>query len=329
MSRKTRINLLFVVVAVAAVVVYWVESNWEPPGRAEGMIVQIPPRVSASRIAGILEDSGIIRSPGLFRLVCWARGTTRHLQAGYFSIPAGADILQVIRVLENGTEVLERVRIPEGSRVRDVEKLFLGKGFGTSEEWESIWRDTGLLRSIVPFADTYEGFLFPETYFFRKGERPLKIVSKVLSEFRARFSSEWESRAREIGFSPYEVVILASIVEKETSLPRERPIVAGIFIKRLKLGYKLEADPTVRYVLAVERDRLWYKDIRVKSPYNTYLVHGLPPTPICNPSIESIKPVLYYEESPYLYFVADGKGGHIFSRSLREHNRNKRKVSRR
>ncbi|RUM87517.1 MAG: endolytic transglycosylase MltG, partial [Thermodesulfatator sp.] len=170
-----------------------------------------------------------------------------------------------------------------------------------------------------------EGFLFPDTYYLVKGLAPGEIIRIMVRRFWEVWR-KYEARARELGVSVYEVVTLASIVEKEAVLSREKPLIAAVYWNRLRRGMPLQADPTVRYALKRFRGRLYYKHLRVDSPYNTYRYPGLPPTPIANPGEESLRAVLYPARVPYLYFVSRGDGSHKFSTTYREHLRAVRKL---
>ncbi|MCJ7579464.1 MAG: endolytic transglycosylase MltG, partial [Candidatus Aminicenantes bacterium] len=167
-----------------------------------------------------------------------------------------------------------------------------------------------------------EGYLFPETYFFPKGVTSERIVSSMTDQFKDTFTEEWRRKAEELGFTIREIIILASLIEKETSLPEERPIISAVFHNRLKKQMKLDCDPTIIYALKLDglfKDRLRTKDMKLDSPYNTYLYGGLPPGPIANPGKESIEAALYPSTNDYLFFVAKNDGSHFFSRSFLEH----------
>ena len=182
-------------------------------------------------------------------------------------------------------------------------------------EWISGWDDA---------ATDMEGYLFPETYHFPKGTPTEKLVEAMVTQFKKTFNENWQRRADELGMTVREVVILASLIEKETSIPEERTLVSAVFHNRLRIGMKLDCDPTIIYALKQQDrfgDRLRTKDLRFDSPYNTYLYPGLPPGPICNPGQGCLEAALYPAASKYLYFVSKNDGSHHFSLTLREHLR--------
>ena len=171
-------------------------------------------------------------------------------------------------------------------------------------------------------ASSLEGYLLPETYHFPKGTSAKTIIAAMISQFQNVFNEEWRKRASEIGMTIREVVILASLIEKETSIPEERKLVSAVFHNRLKRRMKLDCDPTIIYVLKQEgrfKDRLRTKDLKLDSPYNTYLYPGLPPSPICNPGRETLEAALFPADVKYLYFVSKNDRSHHFSRTFREH----------
>ena len=181
---------------------------------------------------------------------------------------------------------------------------------------------TDLISSLDKEASNLEGYLFPETYYFPKRTPADKIVSTLISQFKSVLSSDWQKRAAELGMTIRQVIILASLIEKEASLPEEKKLVSAVFHNRLKIGMKLDCDPTIIYDLrekGIFKDRLHAKDLKFDTPYNTYLRRGLPPGPICNPGRGSLEAALYPAEESYLYFVSKNDGSHHFSRNFREH----------
>lgn len=194
-------------------------------------------------------------------------------------------------------------------------------GLVSAEAFLQAASDPGLIESLGIEGYPFEGYLFPETYNFPKGVTAEQIIKKMVDHFRSVFTPAWTERAHAMGFTIHQVVTLASIVEKETSKPEERPLIASVFLNRLKRRMRLESDPTVIYGIKDFDGNLTRKDLRTMSPYNTYRIKGLPPGPIANPGRASIEAVLYPSEEPYLYFVSKNDGSHHFSPTLREHNR--------
>ena len=186
--------------------------------------------------------------------------------------------------------------------------------------------DSAFCRGVGIAAPSLEGYLFPDTYYVPRNIRARTMIETMLARFRAVFDDSLAQRTRQIGFTAHEILTLASIIEREARVEEERPIISGVFHRRLKLRRPLEADPTVEYALGMRKKRLLYKDLEVDSPYNTYRYPGLPPGPICNPGRASILAALYPAETPYLYFVAKGDGTHEFTSSERDHLNAKRRI---
>ena len=283
------------------------------PGGYVGGVVAIPSGSSLESIVEQLHREDVIESPMLFRLGVIFLGTQRNLQAGEFRIPARASLSRVAEILSRGRSVAYKVTIPEGT---------------TSWEVVQILRSnpdlTGEIASIPE-----EGSLLPETYHFERGNERISILERMMKASGDKLNSLWRRRDLNVPLNtPYEALILASIVEKETALEHERPMVAAVFLNRLEKGMRLQADPTVIYGLTLGKEPLGRplrrSELKQDTPYNSYRRKGLPPTPICNPGAASLEAVLSPIESDFLYFVADGKGGHRFASTLAEHQRNVR-----
>lgn len=273
--------------------------------------VVIEPGLGVSAIAARLHDAGVVRDPLTFRL--WARATDRHrrLRAGEFEVPARASVDGVLDLLVNGKTVVRKLTLPEGLTV--TEALIL------------VQDAEGLAGPITAIPD--EGWLLPETYHYSWGDERVDMVLNMSAAMEDTVRDVWSRRPEDFALSsPAELLTLASIVEKETAVPEERPMIAAVFLNRLAKGMRLQSDPTVVYALtsgagplgrALTRD-----DLQVESPYNTYRSDGLPPGPIALPGRAALEAVIRPADTDALYFVADGTGGHVFARTLREHNRN-------
>lgn len=262
-------------------------------------------------IAEKLHSGGVIDDAFLFRLAARLYRVSRSLKAGEYAFPAGVSMGGVIDILVSGETVIRQLTVPEGLTSAEVAVLLAGV--------------EGLVGEIdgVPA----EGSLLPETYNYAWADPRPEVVARMQKAMADTLDELWPTRAEGLPLdTPAEAVILASIVEKETGMPEERPLVAGVFINRLNLGMRLQSDPTVVYALtggSGPLDRaLRTRDLRVDNPYNTYGNHGLPPGPIANPGRASLEAVLNPAETDYIYFVADGTGGHAFAKTLAEHNRN-------
>jgi UPF0755 protein len=273
-------------------------------------IVEIAPRASLWIIAGRLRDAGVIDSAPLFAAGVRLRGENSLLRAGEFAIPSRASMEDITEILIVGRPVEHKITAAEGLTSGMIAEI--------------INADPELTGPPLPAPE--EGTLLPETYFFNKHTSRYSILARMQQAQAAFVSRAWPSRARDLPFRlPQEALTLASVVEKETAIPEERRHIAAVFINRLRLGMKLESDPTVIY--GISRGYPLGHDIRASelslaSAYNTYLIAGLPPAPICDPGKDAILAVLNPEHSSDLYFVADGTGGHAFAASKSQHDRN-------
>lgn len=293
----------------------WGYASFTRPGPLQQpTVAYIEPGSSLRGIASTLATQGIIDNPLIFRLGVRASGLAVRLQAGEYSFPVQVSPKEVARILASGETVLRRVTIAEGL---------------TSNEVIALLMAVEGLKGVIP-RSVGEGTLLPETYYFSYGDDRSAIVDRMQSAMDEALSDLWPRRAEGLPLdTPEEALVLASIVEKETGVPTERARVAAVFINRLRLGMRLQSDPTVVYGITegagpLDR-RLTRADLRSGTPYNTYTVDGLPPGPIANPGRAAIEAVLNPAETDELYFVADGTGGHVFARTLEEHNRNVRK----
>ena len=267
-----------------------------------------------------LQEHGLVRYPEKFRLLARLRSDDRHIRAGEYVLRRSMSPAAILDILVRGETLLHKVVVPEGSTVFDIGRIVERAGLITHEAFLNAALDPQLISSLGLGGDTLEGYLFPETYHFPKGVTPREVIDKMVAHFRTVFTPEWIERAEAMGLSTHEVITLASIVEKETATPEERPLIAAVFLNRLKRNMRLESDPTVIYGMKDFNGNLTRKDLEIPTPYNTYQIAGLPPGPIANPGRESIAAVLYPSEEPYLYFVSKNNGSHHFSRTLSEHN---------
>jgi UPF0755 protein len=302
---------------------------------AERQAFEIVRGESFRQVASHLEEAGFIRSKAAFRLLGDVRGANRKLKAGYYSLSRSMTAEQVLRELISGVDQV-RLTIPEGWEMRQIADLVESKRLASADQFLAAAAEVAphlalhtWLAALPPGA-TLEGFLFPDTYSVSGGTLP---VQSLIGMMLARFEQvAWQKIKDGNGnLSAYQIVTLASIVEREAVRPSERPLIAGIYLNRLRIGMKLGADPTVEYVLRRRQDathNLTLADVSVDSPYNTYKYRGLPPGPIANPGLASIEATLAPVRSEYLYFVAKGDGGHAFSRTYEEQRSAQRRYQR-
>lgn len=304
-------GLLFLaIVAVGAGGYFaWAEASREGP-LAEDAVILFEPGTSVAAMASELKTAGAVRYPELFRVAARIRGDAGELKAGEYRIPAKASVIDILDLLVEGKSILHYLTAPEGRTTAQILKLVIADDALEGE------------LTLAPV----EGELLPETYAFTRGETRDGLVADMMKAQDALIEQLWDDRAMDLPYTTVEEAItLASIVEKETGVAAERPLIAAVFVNRLKKGMRLQSDPTIIYGLTQGEPLgrgLRVSEIEKATPYNTYVIAGLPPTPIANPGRAAIEAVLNPADSDALYFVADGSGGHVFAATLDEHNRN-------
>ena len=273
---------------------------------------------SARSIAKQLQQEGVIRSWPAFMLMHYYK--VRPLQAGEYLFDQPANAIQVYRRLARGDVYVRTVVIPEGYNIFDIAQAVEAAGLGSVQEFINLARSQrALIADLDPEAKSLEGYLFPDTYKFMRTQSLEDVASAMVRRFRQ------EARALGLNSDVHRVVTMASIVEKETSVPEERPLVASVYYNRLAHNMGLYADPTVAYAALLAgryRGAIFQSDLQFKSPYNTYRYRGLPPGPIANPGRASLQAAMQPANTDYFYFVSDNNGHHRFARNSREHGRN-------
>ncbi|UCF78935.1 MAG: endolytic transglycosylase MltG [Candidatus Eiseniibacteriota bacterium] len=310
-------------IAALAVAVFALSLLFPPArrvGESERATVMIPSGATPEEIAAILKDKGIIRNRAVFVLAARAMGMERKLRAGRFTIEKRLGTLDVIRQLTEAMKPEDLVTIPEGQSSRGIAQILRREVFIDPEEFLSLVDDSLFALSLGVEAGSLEGYLFPDSYAFAPQMEPATVIKEMVSRGRHLFGVDFSQRAAEVGLTWHEVLTFASIVEAEAQVEHERPRIAAVFWNRLARGWRLQADPTVAYALGGKKQRIVYRDLDVKSPYNTYLVRDLPPGPINNPGKAAVRAVLFpLKNCKDMYFVARGDGTHIFSRTMEEH----------
>lgn len=309
--RLASLGLSAAIIAGFAATWGWSEFTRPGPLTTETHVV-IPRGTGMEAIAERLASAGVIADPTLFALAAKITGQARRLQAGEYAFQPAMSARDALDLLERGETVVRKVTVAEGLTSREIVAIVAAA--------DGLSGDSGALPP--------EGGLLPETYHYAYGDSRADMLARMGRAMSGALDELWPTRAEDLPLkSPSEAVILASIVEKETGVAAERPLVASVFVNRLRRGMRLQSDPTVAYGIAgdagLDRD-LTRADLRAPTAYNTYVINGLPPGPIANPGRAAIEAVLNPADSDYLYFVADGTGGHAFARTLAEHNRNVR-----
>jgi UPF0755 protein len=277
---------------------------------------------NSGTILRTLEQNGVLRDDfvPLIYLKLLRRGDS--LKAGVYEFEGPASALDILEKLIAGDVVLRTVTIREGLDRFAIARLMIAEGFGTEDEWTAITGDPALISDLAPDADSLEGYLFPDTYKLAPGTGVREIVRSMVANFRRSFGGEIAFIAT--GLQVHETVTLASIVETEARLPEERPVIASVYVNRIEKKMPLQADPTVIYALKLAGTwdgNITRADLQFESPYNTYRQRGLPPGPIANPGLASLRAASSPATTPYFYFVSRNDGSHVFSRTLAEHNR--------
>jgi UPF0755 protein len=323
---------LILVSAIALVVfgaltqAFWFLAAREIDGR---VLVEIPEGSSVRRIAVILAKNGLVRDPAKFVMAARLMRQTQNLQAGTYEFGPEFSELEVLLALKYGEVAGRHLTVPEGYRASQIAALLEGTLDVDPAEFIRLVHDPELMAELDVSAPSLEGYLHPDTYRFRIGTSAREAIVKMVSESRRVFDRRRRARADTIGMSVLEVLTLASIVEAEAMLDSERPHIAAVYHNRLEHGWRLEADPTVRYAMGNYRRKLYYGDLDVVSPYNTYRNTGLPPGPICSPGVASIDAVLYPRPNTQdFFFVSNGDGTHSFSRTFDEHIKARNRASR-
>lgn len=309
-------TFLIIIALAAAGALVWVKTEFSRPGPlTQDKIIAIPRGATSGNIVEILGAEGVVRSPAILKFRLRMQEIDRNLKAGEYRFAAGSSIVDVIETLLKGPSVLRPLVIPEGLTVVEI--------------FDIIQR-TEFLNGVLS-REPDEGSLLPETYFMTLNDNRDDLVRRMERAMDALMDQVWDTRVSNLPFSTKkEALTLASIVEKETGVESERRRIAGVYISRLRRNMRLQADPTVAYGLAKGTAKLGkplgrqlsLNDLRTPTAYNTYTIDGLPPGPITNPGRASIEAVLNPLETGDIYFVADGTGGHVFAKTLEEHNRN-------
>jgi UPF0755 protein len=312
---KTLLAVLLIVALAAGAAAAWIYLGIKQPYRgysAAERFVQIPQGLGLRAIGERLVSAGVVRDRITFRAALWKEGGATKLKAGEYRFTDPMTPLDVIDKLRRGEVYVVPITFPEGLNVMEMAKIFDAKGFGTAQ-------------SFVEAAHGLEGYLFPDTYAVPRHTDAPKLVHMMHDAFERALTPDIRAAAEARGLTTQQLVTLASIVEKETGNPAERPLVASVYLNRLRIGMPLQCDPTVIYALEqrghydgnIRRD-----DLSIDSPYNTYRYPGLPPGPIASPGRASLDAVVHPADSDYLYFVSRNDGSHVFAKTLAEHARN-------
>lgn len=297
----------------------------QPVTSSEGdkIIITVKQGMAADEIGELLYQRSIIKSVFVFHAVAKMQGKANSLQAGEYTLSKNMTVQQIVAMIAKGETSYQQFTIPEGYTVEQIANLIQEKQLGNASKFKTA------AQNVMPFpymansnpnvVYKSEGYIFPNTYRIAKGASEDQLLNMMVSQFDKQFTDSMRERASAIGLSIKDVIILASLVEKEAQLERDRPIIAGVFLNRLKQDMPLQSCATIQYILGYPKPELSVQDTEISSPYNTYQHMGLPPGPIANPGIAAINAVLYPKETEFVYFVADKQGAHHFSKTYEEH----------
>ena len=286
-------------------------------------VITIEKGMSLNSVSNLLLENEIIVNQNIFKLKVITRGLASKIPTGRFLVDGKISDAILIDLIFNKGPIKLKLTIPEGSQSKNLFKD-INTLLNTDYDFNKYFNSTKILEQYKVDASSLEGYLYPDTYYLYHDSSPEEIIDILLSEFWKKFDENLQDRANQLGFSVHEVVTLASIIEGEAMLDSERSTISSVYHNRLKINMKLQADPTIQYIIPGPPKTLSNRDLRIRSDYNTYQNYGLPPGPINNPGIASIKAALYPEDTNFLFFVAQGDGSHAFTTNEKDHEEAKR-----
>lgn len=316
------LSLLFIVLSSLLFLGFALTALFLPPLQtAEKVEVKVERGEPFSSVVRKLKEKSAIRDEKLFSL--WARlwKLDKKIHWGFYHFELPLAPAAVLNQMVLGKGLFYRITIPEGLTLREVADLLEEAGIADKEQLLAEAASPELLSELGLEEEGTEGYLFPDTYYFPPAVTESEILIAMVEQFRSVFDPMMRQHAKEPGLAPHEVVTLASLIERETGDEAERPLVSAVFHNRLRLKMPLQSDPTVIYGREAPSNNLTRKDLQSRSPYNTYRIKGLPPGPICNPGLSSLRAALFPAATPHLYFVSKNDGTHLFSVDLEDHNR--------
>ena len=319
LTETIAISVLSGMLVYYAIILLWPQSDID-----DAVSISISKGSTLIDISTELYNKKVIKNRSSFILAVKMLGYEKDIPAGKFNIDNVSTNYSLVNKLINSVNVSKKVTILEGWSINEIAEKLHSSLKIDKKSFLNASKNKALLDKWDIKSNSFEGYLFPNTYQFAEDVSPIKIIDKMVSEYKKNVTKKMYDRMSKINLNENEVLTLASIIEGEAIYDSERPTISGVYHNRLKKGMRLQAAPTIQYIIDDSPRRLLNKDLKIKSPYNTYLNHGLPPGPINNPGLESIKAALYPEEIDFLYFVAKGDGYHTFSKTEKEHNKAKR-----
>ena len=330
-KRKKIIAAITVSIIILIFIATFVVIQIGPYNRnnRDDIVIDIPTGSTLNQVTDILKENNLIKNKTLFKLYVRISNNTSKLKSGKYLFNQTYSNNEIIQDLCEGKIYNDgiKITIPEGSTSFEIVDILVKNKLGDEDVYEELINNPNEFKDKFEFLNdekivSLEGFLYPSTYYFNKDQSEKDILNHMLEIFNSKYSDKLKERQKELNKSLYEVINLAAIVEKEAVLDEDRPIIASVFYNRIKIGMPLQSDATIQYIFEERKKSITYEDLKIDSPYNTYKVNGLPPTPIANPGIKSIEAVLYPANTEYLYFVATIDGGNNYSKTYEEHIKN-------
>lgn len=325
-KRLGIIGVISIIFVVSISVFIFTQIGPYNKNNTKGIVVEIPQGSTTNTISDILYKNNLIKNKVMFKISVKLSNKAQQFKAGKYLFNQTYSNKQIINDLSLGKIYKDgiKITIPEGSTSREIVSILVDKKLGNQDSYEALISNPKEFYNDFKFLEedditSLEGFLYPSTYYFDENSSEKEVLSTMLSQFNKVYTDKLRDRQKELNMTTEQVVNLASIVEKEAILDKDRPIIASVFYNRLKIGMPLQSDATIQYIFKERKKIVTYKDLEIDSPYNSYKNKGLPPTPISSPGIESIKATLYPEKTDYLYFVAKMDGGNNYSKNYEDH----------
>ena len=325
-KRLGIIGVISIIFVVSISVFIFTQIGPYNKNNTKGIVVEIPQGSTTDTISDILYKNNLIKNKVMFKISVKLSNKAQQFKAGKYLFNQTYSNKQIINDLSLGKIYKDgiKITIPEGSTSREIVSILVDKKLGNQDSYEALISNPKEFYNDFKFLEedditSLEGFLYPSTYYFDENSSEKEVLSTMLSQFNKVYTDKLRDRQKELNMTTEQVVNLASIVEKEAILDKDRPIIASVFYNRLKIGMPLQSDATIQYIFKERKKIVTYKDLEIDSPYNSYKNKGLPPTPISSPGIESIKATLYPEKTDYLYFVAKMDGGNNYSKNYEDH----------